>query len=178
MNLLAKLLKGISNTSNSSNSQKPTPETNISCEPHKQSTSSSKAKKHKVAGVAHYKENILSFAQSNAQYSLSKKEMIANDFGTVYEYSFRTGKTELIPEPTNQYDSNAIKVMIDGKHVGYIKKGSCKHIINLLNQNQIERIESKISGGKFKCLEFDGEGNIKLSHGTNEYCVTIIITER
>ena len=147
-------------------------------QPRMQNDSYVKEVKHKVAGVTHYKDNILSFARPNPQYGISKKEMIAKDIGTIYEYAFVTGKTELIPEPTNPSDPNAIMVVIDGKHVGYIKKGSCKHILNLMEQNRIENIDSIISGGKCKCLEFDGEGNTKLSQRSKEYSVTVLITEQ
>jgi hypothetical protein len=29
----------------------------------------------------------------------------------------------LLPEPDNQYDANAIKVMVEGQHVGYLSRG-------------------------------------------------------
>jgi len=34
----------------------------------------------------------------------------------------KSSKVQIIPEPTNPYDKNALKVVIDGTHVGYIKK--------------------------------------------------------
>lgn len=147
-------------------------------EPRSQSETKTKTIKHKVAGVTHYRDNILSFAVKNPQYSLSKKEMIAKDLATIYEYNFRFGKTELIPEPTNPYDPNAIKVVIDGKLVGYIKKGSCRHVLNLMEQNRIEKIEGVIKGGKYKYLDLDSEGNINLEHGNKEYSIKVLITER
>lgn len=147
-------------------------------QPNTQSHPQAKTVKHKVAGVTHYKDNILSFARPNPQYSFSKKEMIAKEIGTIYEYNFKPGKTELIPEPTNPHDPNAIKVVIDGKHVGYIKGGSCKRVLNLLEGKRIEKIESIIGGGKYKCLELDGNGDLKLENGSAEYSIIVLITEQ
>jgi hypothetical protein len=37
-------------------------------------------------------------------------------------------------EPTNQYDENAIKVMVDGIHQGYVAKDNNKHIGSLMRR--------------------------------------------
>jgi len=45
---------------------------------------------------------------------------------TFYDVDFSSispsSKVEIVPEPENPHDSNALKVIIDGKHVGYIKR--------------------------------------------------------
>lgn len=174
MSLLKGIKKEFKNIFNSeTKTQQPTTPQNKTHE-----NSSLKTITHKIAGVTYYKDNILSFATKNPQYSFTKKEMINSDLCNVYEYNFKTGITELIPEPTNPYDQNAIKVLIDGKHVGYIKKGSCKHILNLINQNRIANIESKISGGKYKTLSCNDEGLLVLERGNKEYSVQVMITEQ
>lgn len=139
----------------------------------------SKEKKHKVAGVKYYTDNVLSLARLNPDYSLKKNEIIQRELDrTIYQYIFSPGKTELIHEPTNPHDPNAIKVIIDGKHVGYIKAGSCKHILNLINDNRIEKINSEIYGGKYKCLCLDGESDFVLEKGETEYKINVSIIER
>lgn len=171
MNILKNFIKEL---------QKPMREQNPPCEPQKQIDTTSKIQNHKVTGVTHYKENILSLASVNPQYSLTKKEFAAAKlYNTkVYEYNFKTEKTELIPEPTNPSDSNAIKVMIDGKHVGYIKKGSCKQILNLLKESRIRSINSQIVGGKYKVLWYDkGEGIVSFDQEQTEYGIIISIIE-
>ena len=42
-------------------------------------------------------------------------------------------------------------------HVGYIKKGSCTHVKNLLKSGKIAKIDAEIHGGKYKLLysEYD-----------------------
>lgn len=174
MNIFKELKKELENIFKPSPKiPQPLPQQNIThAEP------STKTITHKIAGVTFYKDNILSFAIQNSQYSLTKKQMIDSDLYDVYEYNFKTGKTELIPEPTNQYDPNAIKVLIDGKHVGYIKKGSCKHVLNLINQNRIVNIESIIKGGNYKTLTPNDDGDLILKKGFKDYYVHVSITER
>lgn len=46
----------------------------------------------------------------------------------------------LIKEPNNPYDSNAIKVIYDRKHLGYVPKGYTKQIISLIDRNLIEKV--------------------------------------
>lgn len=113
-----------------------------------------KSEKHKIAGTSYRINDILTLAVENDDYLLSKKDMI-NDFlydKKIYQYEFFIHKTELIPEPDNPYDPNAIKVIMDGVHVGYIKKGSCAHVKNLMNSGTILSIKGSIYGGKYKYL--------------------------
>ena len=178
MNLFKEIKKEIQNIFN------PSPQIPQSTPPQYQvhANPSFKTIKHKVAGVSHYMDNILSFAIPNPQYNLTKKEMIASGLNIVYEYKFKFERISLIPEPTNPYDPNAIKVMIDEKQVGYIKKGSCKHILNLISGNRIVNIDPLIGGGNYKELIPDGIDGEKeaftLERGRTEYCIRLLITER
>ena len=40
---------------------------------------------------------------------------------------------ELIEEPTNKYDPNAIKVIVDGQHIGYIPAKKCAKVKTTLS---------------------------------------------
>lgn len=117
----------------------------------------SKEKKYKVTGISHYTKNIMKLASKNEDFKLSKKDMIEEGLegSRVYEYDFYGIKARLEPEPDNQYDPNAVKVLIDDLHVGYIKSGSCTHILNIMSQNRIEKIDFEIGGGKYKFLGYD-----------------------
>lgn len=121
-----------------------------------------------VTGISHYTSNILKLATKNPAYALSKKEIIAKKLydQKIFEYTFAPQKTELIPEPTNPHDPNAIKVVIDGQLVGYVKTGSCARILKLIKENRIARIDGEIYGGNYKMF-YDGElltekGNFKV----------------
>ena len=40
-------------------------------------------------------------------------------------------------EPDNQYDPNAIKVILDGKHIGYVPAKKCKKVKKILQKHTI-----------------------------------------
>ena len=42
---------------------------------------------------------------------------------------------ELIPEPENPFDPNAVKVIVDGKKSGHIASKYCKRILNILQEH-------------------------------------------
>lgn len=109
---------------------------------------------HKVAGTSYRQDDIRSLGKKNPDYALDKRRMLKRwpDGVTVYEYTFQPKKVKLVPEPNNPYDPNAIKVMIDGVHVGYIKAGSCAHILRLISEKRIAKIEPQIIGGRYKEL--------------------------
>ena len=67
-----------------------------------------------VAGIKHHK---------TAFYSLDLEQ--------------REHQLELVEEPTNKYDPNAIKVIVDGKHIGYVPAKKCKKVKNILHNKTI-----------------------------------------
>ena len=97
----------------------------------------------KVTGTNYRNQKeILSLGSLNPEYSLNKVALIKKypEGNTIYEYIFPKHTATFEFEPTNEFDPNAIKVMIKGVHVGYVKKGSCARIKNLINQNKIKSI--------------------------------------
>lgn len=112
-------------------------------------------KKYKVAGVTHYEDNIMALASENDDYHLSKRGLIDEGLveERVWEYEFYPIKAELVPEPDNPHDPKAIKVLVDGLHVGYIKAGSCAHLLKAINEDRIKKIDVKMGGGRYKYLE-------------------------
>jgi hypothetical protein len=109
---------------------------------------------HKVAGTSYRQKELLAMGEKNPEYTLNKRELLKlyPDGVTVYEYIFCPKKAELVPEPDNPHDPKAIKVLVDGVHVGYIKAGSCAHIHKLLRENRIQSIRPSIVGGKYKAV--------------------------
>lgn len=122
-----------------------------------------KEETHIVAGTSYREKEILSLAVENNIYDYTKKELIEelclseDEYERVYKYEFYPRKVEIEPEPDNEFDKNALKVIIDKVHVGYIKKGSCSRIKKLIKNHNIERIEADINGGPYKILscEYD-----------------------
>lgn len=94
-----------------------------------------KREKIKITGVGHYADNIKSLMFENDEYSWSNKDLldVYIEGDDIPEYISTATHVELIPEPENEYDPNAIRVEIEGVKVGYVKRGSCSHVKNLLN---------------------------------------------
>ena len=58
-----------------------------------------------------------------------------------------------MPEPDNPADPKALKVLIDGVHVGYIKAGSCARLRRLMDEDRVLRIDAEMGGGRYKYVE-------------------------
>lgn len=115
---------------------------------------STKKVSHSVAGTSYRQKELQAMGGINPDYALDKRGILKRWPGgaTVYEYTFAPKQAELVPEPENPHDPKAIKVLVDGVHVGYIKAGSCAHIHKLLRENRIQKITPRILGGKYKAL--------------------------
>ncbi len=113
---------------------------------------SNKIENHHVAGTSFRNKEIESLGIENDDYSLSKRDFVDSypEEELVYQYSFPPFSASLIEDPTNEYDKNAIKVVINDRHIGFIKSGSCSHIKKLIDSDSIESINAKIYGGKYK----------------------------
>lgn len=132
----------------------------------------------RVAGVSYRQDDILELADENSDFSMTRREII--DAGMenerIYQYEFDPHRVELIPEPSNPYDPNAIKVVIDGVHVGYIKKGSTTRVRNLLKAGG--KVTAEIKGGPYKILLYrneDGKDNYEMEHDESPFSVAVHI---
>lgn len=142
------------------------------------------SKTHKVTGVQHYEQNLLKLASVTDEWSMSKRELV-DDLRVderVWKYEFFPENVELVPEPTNPHDENAIKVIVDGEHVGYIKAGSCKSLLKLIAQDRILSISCTIGGGPCKIVyeDINENGNevYKLENESKNYFVTLTVLEK
>lgn len=121
----------------------------------------SKGKTYRVAGTSFRTGNIINLASVNTDYELTKKELIEDGMTDerIWKYEFHPSDVELVPEPDNPYDPNAIKVVVDGEHIGYIKSGSCAHLLNVIRENRILDISCRMGGGPYKYIseEYDEE---------------------
>lgn len=122
-----------------------------------------KTEVHHVAGESYRLEDLLALMFKNDYYTYSKKDLV--DYGIiderVYKYEIYTGVAELVPEPENPHDPQAIKVIVDSTHIGYIKAGSCARVHKLLREDSIEKVEVEIKGGEYKIVteEYDDEAD-------------------
>lgn len=117
-----------------------------------QNDESIKKAKFDVVGSSHYQDAYLQMARPNPDFKKNKRILRKEDKEgvTIYEYLFEPFPAELVSEPENEFDSNAVRVDVKGKCVGYIKKGACSRVKNLLKNKEIISIEVKGYGGKSK----------------------------
>ena len=111
-----------------------------------------------VKGVfAHEDEIFHNLMERNPEYDYTKTELIENcvpDF-PVYKWIPKNLPAELIPEPDNKYDPNAIRVVVGGVTIGYVPKESCVHVLKQISESRIDNVAYEIAGGAFKLLEED-----------------------
>lgn len=105
-----------------------------------------------VTGTKHYEENILKLMVENPDFKLGPKALKEqyDDADVIPKLIPGYIQVVLEPEPDNQYDPNAVKVLMNGLLVGYVKKESCSQVKELLNKKDFKAEVKSIQIGKFK----------------------------
>lgn len=116
---------------------------------------------HKVAGVSYRQDALQALGKKNPDYAKTKRDLESEGLTDewIYEYTFAPKKVELIHEPDNPYseNGNAVMVMMDGRHIGYIKSGSSAHVLKLIQEGRIKSVDGFIGGGRKKQLTWDAD---------------------
>lgn len=136
-----------------------------------------------IAGTSYRQKQIKELGEENLDYGMSKAEIVEYFMydEKIYQLSFSPDSVVLEEEPDNEHDPNAIKVLIDNVHVGYIKKENCLHVKNLINECKIKSISADVHGGKYKIVNSDYDFNkdkdiYELEKGETDFFVSIDIT--
>lgn len=128
-----------------------------------------------VRGVDNYTDNIIAVASENPDYDLTKRELIEEcPDEKVWQYYFIV-KGDLVPEPDNPHDPNAIMVQADGRCIGYVPKGSTSHIRKLMESGRIQSMHLDIGGGKYKEVYEDEEedGKYEMDRGSRPFSAVL-----
>lgn len=108
-----------------------------------------------VAGLHYHKTAVHSLARANPEWrKISPPE---DGCKKVYRYRYISKPIELVPEPTNKHDSNAIKVLINGHHVGYIGASDNCHVNDILRSRDIKYISAYVRGGEYALVYPNGD---------------------
>ena len=126
-----------------------------------------KVEKFRVAGTSYRQEALEKLVWENEDYNLSKNQLGEDNFvdERVYEYCYSGKSTELVPEPDNEHDPNAIKVMVNGIHIGYIEAADTARVKELLDSGEIDSIRTEIEGGKYKYVTENDDGEYEMEKG-------------
>lgn len=117
------------------------------------STSGVREEEIEVAGVYHYKDSVMSLANTNPDWDKSPRE---NNGRRIYRYYFTNKPVTLVPESQNKHDPNAVMVMIADRKVGYVPASDALRIKNLILKDQIEYLSAFVHGGEYKGVAPDG----------------------
>lgn len=112
-----------------------------------------------VVGVNYYLKNIKKLAWENKKYCARTAELIKQKkcAEKIFQCYYTNHPVDLIPEPTNTHDKNAIMVQINGQKVGYISKEDCPKVKQILSSRRAKSISSFISGGVYKVVSESGD---------------------
>lgn len=135
-----------------------------------------------VYGMSYRKENIALLGIPNPDFDLTRSELWEKypNGATIPKFTFNIHNVDLVPEPDNEADPFAIKILMDGIHVGYISRNSTDSIRAYMGRNDIDHITGFIRGGIHKYMTISRSGNKNITTGKNEYyegSVTLFLKE-
>ena len=126
-----------------------------------------------VRGLDHYTDNIIAVAKENPDYDLTKRELIEEcPDEKVWQYYFIVNG-DLVPEPDNPYDPNAIMVQANGLCIGHVPKGSTSHIRKLMESGRIQSMRLDICGGKFKEVYEGDDEKYEMDRGERPFSAVL-----
>jgi hypothetical protein len=126
-----------------------------------------------VRGLDHYTDNIKAVARENPDYDLTKHELIEEcPDEKVWQYYFNVNG-DLVPEPDNPYDPNAIMVQANGLCIGHVPKGSTSHIRKLMESGRIQSMHLDIGGGKYKEVYEDEDDKYEMDRGERPFSAVL-----
>lgn len=142
-------------------------------------------KVYEVAGVSYYLDSLKSMMVPNYLYKYKKQELIdiCQTDEPIYKETVEDGKLEIVPEPNNAHDPNAIKVLINGNLIGYIPAKDCEHLLEVIKNGNVVSTAYIISGGKYKMVSEDydfskDKSTYSVEYGEDDYAVTLFIREK
>lgn len=76
--------------------------------------------------------------------------------------------TQLVPEPSNKYDKNAVQVVVNGQVVGYLpREDAARHgpvLAALVKENWIPQVNARVWGRLYTNHDYDSRGRLVESH--------------
>ena len=112
-----------------------------------------------LPGTHYHKASIAKVADINPDWRKTCKALInaKKENKKIYRFLRTTKKAELVKEPDNPHDKNAVMVLVDGEKVGYISADENLHVIDIMDSGAIEEVSATISGGSYKIVYSEDE---------------------
>lgn len=112
----------------------------------------------RVAGISKRQRAITAnLLTESSDYEATKKELVEIGMTDerIYKYIPDVLDAELVPEPENPHDPNAVKVIVDDIHVGYVPAEKAEKVKKLLETKQIRDVSCEFYGGPYKIITED-----------------------
>lgn len=131
-----------------------------------------------VAGESFYKDAIASLGEIKQDYYWPDDRLYEKfvEGDRVYKYSFSPLDAELVPEPENPYDANAIRVEADGELIGYVPKDRTSEILPLLKSGVTCTVT--ITNGPHKVIEESEPGKLSARLEDHDFHAVLSLYER
>lgn len=130
-----------------------------------------------VAGESHYKDNIASLGVIRREYYWPTDRLYEKfvDGDVIFKYHFDALSAELVPEPDNPHDPNAIRVDVGGETVGYIPREQTAGIHALIEGGATAR--AIIGAGPRKIIFEDESGQLAAKKEDYDFSVSLQLRE-
>lgn len=131
-----------------------------------------------VAGESHYKEVIARLGIIQRDYYWPTERLYEKfvDGDVIYKYRFQDMEAELVPEPDNPHDPNAIRVDVGGVKVGYIPREQTARIHALIEGGATAR--AIIGAGPRKIIFEDDSGQLAAKKENFDFSVALQLREQ
>lgn len=105
-----------------------------------------------VRSWGEYLQNIATWQHNNARHQWVNASFSSKP---LYEYSWSNAVVNLVAEPSNEFDTQAIAVYLDGMHIGYVPHEINDNFHKALLAHP--RVYAKIHGGSAKFIDEYGD---------------------
>lgn len=111
-----------------------------------------------VAGAIPYcKNEVQSLRKENPDWKKSPDELIAAGKAEkyIYKYRFFRSPAELVREPSNKYNRNAVMIVVNGVKVGYVPETELDKVRYIMARDPAYSVTVEIYGGERKDIDVD-----------------------
>lgn len=120
-----------------------------------------------IAGINYHADELPALGSLSDDYRMSAEKIVeeGREDEELYKYDFPTS-AQLVPDPENEHDKNAIKVIIAGTFVGFVPAVSAVEVGEIISTKKVKSVTAFIEGGPFKKYNSDTE---EIEKGENVY---------
>lgn len=118
-----------------------------------------------VVGTYYCADAFPKIMNKRREYSFKPETLLKNNRANqrIYKYYYTEIPAELVLEPTNKHDTNAVKVVVKGEKIGYIPADMTKEVRNIIGNYHLISVIATLTGGGYKIVYDDASEIISQS---------------